>query len=249
MNDDKPCIYGNNNYDVNNCIANCDDEICKYKCKINQRNSLVNNIWITRKCRIYTAERLRITNIRIQLFLVIYSLYVVALSILNFIPHESININEDFLSGCLLIASIIITTFSIYITTQNYQERYVNLKNNYINLGKLSDDIKNIPAKELSIEQLKDIYEKYNYELLLVENHLDLDMALAKIYNIKKSKFENTILSFKYTVNYPFGEKNLSLTLFELILLIKYYLFIGMQWFVTIGIGVYLLFMFQQFIL
>ncbi len=142
-----------------------------------KRKWLSNKIYITRKTRIETNERIKRENQFYQLINVYYSLFIVALSIISLIYIR--NDNQLF-STLLLVASIILTMFSLYHASKNHAERYFVTKSSYIRLDLLYSKIEYINPESLTSELLEDILKEYHEELDKVENHTKIDYLKAK---------------------------------------------------------------------
>lgn len=142
-----------------------------------KRRWLSRKIYITRKCRIETSERLNKNNQFYQFINVYYSLFVVALSIISLLYIK--NDNQLF-STLLLVASIMLTMFSLFYATKNHAERYFVIKSSYIRLGFLYSQIEYAKPEKITDEFIDDIHNKYNEELDKVENHNSIDYLKAK---------------------------------------------------------------------
>lgn len=130
---------------------------------------LYNDIWKTRKCRIIASERLNSNESFCRFISIYYSILTTVLTIINMSSIESKNI--DIL---ILVASISVTNFLLYIDKQNYKERYLALKKNYLDLNELQIEIKSLENKKDS-EMYNKIALKYNDLLREVENHKEYD--------------------------------------------------------------------------
>lgn len=137
-------------------------------------DELLRKIWITKKCRIEASERLGNKDGLFQKLSVYYSILIVGLSIWNF---QIIDVDLQKKSSLIiLIASIALSLFSMFVTSKNYRERYFNLKNNYIELGNLYAELNNY--KNVSIldeNKFLEIYRRYSDLLKYVENHSSYD--------------------------------------------------------------------------
>lgn len=146
--------------------------------KIEQKRKwLSRKIYITRKSRIQTSERIKRENQFYQFINVYYSLFIVGLSIISLIYIKN---DSQLFSTLLLVASIMLTMFSLLYASKNHVERYLLTKSSYIRLDYLYNQIEYVESKSLTIEFLDDIHNKYNEELDKVENHTDIDYLRAK---------------------------------------------------------------------
>ena len=155
-------------------------------------NKLDNDIWITRKCRIIASERLNANENFCRFISIYYSILTTVLTIINMINIESKNIDV-----LILVASISVTNFLLYLDTQNYKERYLALKKNYLDLNKLQIKIRSLENKKDS-EMYNKIALEYNDLLREVENHKEYDyIKLA----LETNNIKNNI-SLKKKVTY-----------------------------------------------
>lgn len=154
---------------------------------------LEDNIWITRKCRINAAERLKSNENFCRFISIYYSIMTTAYTLINMLVLE-----DKVVDIFTLIISIATTNFFLYLDTQNYKDRYLGVKENYIKLGKLLDKIKEKRMVGLKIEDYHEICEEYAELQMSVENHKTKD------YNklILEQKVENKKLEFKDKILY-----------------------------------------------
>jgi len=137
-----------------------------------QIEELLRNIWITRKSRIEASERLINKHNLYQLLIVYYSIVVVSLSIWDI--HSTQPVSKSSLA--LLIASIILSLISMFVTSRNYQERYFNLKNCYIELYELYWELKKMKREDdYNSNLFYQVNQRYNCLLNYVENHTKYD--------------------------------------------------------------------------
>ena len=100
--------------------------------KLTKLKKLEDDIWRTRKCRIIASERLNSNERFCRFISIYYSVLTTVLTMINMFGEENKNI--DIL---ILIVSIAATNFLLYLDTQNYKDRYLSLKKNYLDLAKL----------------------------------------------------------------------------------------------------------------
>jgi len=153
---------------------------------------LENNIWLTRKCRIIASERLLENDRFYKGMSIYYSIFFACLTILTMIGI--LNEKIDILS---LVLSIAVTIFIVYMDTQNYKDRYIMFKENYIKLYTLLLEFKTLEKTE---DIYKEISEKYVQLLAAVENHTENDYISAIIKNDVKEKLSFSI-QLKYIWN------------------------------------------------
>ena len=99
------------------------------------KEKLKQNIWITRKCRINASERLLSHARYIEILNVYYSIFVIILSLV------SLTEQDNTLSIISLACSIALTISIIYANAAGYRERSLSLKQNYIELQLLLDQL------------------------------------------------------------------------------------------------------------
>lgn len=131
------------------------------------KKKLDRNIWITRKCRINASDRLLKDAKYIEFLNVYYSIFVITLSLLSFVMQDS---QYSFAS---IVCSIALTISIIYANATGLRERSEKLKQNYIDLQILLDQLSLIDDKEE--ERILAINEKYAELLKSTENHLEID--------------------------------------------------------------------------
>lgn len=136
------------------------------------KEKLERNIWITRKCRINASDRLLFSAKFVEFLNVYYSIFVISLSLLSLIKH-----NDQF-SFASIVLSIALTISIIYANTTGLRDRSTALKQNYIDLEVLLDQLFYINADET--EKVLAINRKYAELLKLSENHLVVDLYKLK---------------------------------------------------------------------
>lgn len=129
---------------------------------------LSDKIWITRKSRIYTEQRLLRKNLISQILMTFYSSLLVFLTIWNLKhPNDHVNI-------LLVIGSIAVLIASITVSSQKYLERSLAMRNCYIKLDELFSKVER--AEESNNSGLIQQFEsEYTANILNVENHSDYD--------------------------------------------------------------------------
>ncbi|UAL47998.1 SLATT domain-containing protein [Sutcliffiella horikoshii] len=152
---------------------------------------------LTRVSRLNASKRLREDHTYYQKVSVYYSVLIAGLSIwfIRFGVDGEQEISY-LLSNMLLVASITLTFFSMYISIINLQERAYRMENSQLELGKLLNDIERaLIIKVQSLEELKKLQRKYENILVRVENHEDVDYWITIVSNSKrelKVKRKNT---------------------------------------------------------
>lgn len=127
-----------------------------------------NKIWVTRKTRIYTEQRLKRKAFLSQLLMIVYSFLLVAISVWNLV-HSSQPLNMLSVFG-----SIAVLISSVFLLSQRYTERALEMRNCYIRLDELYYKVKKseISKDYNSVEQLQ---SEYTSILLNIDNHSDYD--------------------------------------------------------------------------
>lgn len=140
-------------------------------------NRLSDKIWITRKCRINSSERLILTN-RIAQFLINYfTLVVLSISIWTLYNNDE----SSQLSFITVIASLFLFAGTIGVNSLNYKERIVSLKSCYIKLDELIGDLEILKNefpqlhRDIVRERFEIIRSSYQKILEEVENHNSYD--------------------------------------------------------------------------
>ena len=141
---------------------------------------LSDKIWVTRKTRIYTEQRLqRISNIT-QALMVAYSLALVSLSIWN------LQSNDPKLNVILAFTSIVVLVLSVYLIAQKYSERSIAMRNCYIKLDELYSRAKRAEANK-DENGLEDLESEYTSLIINIENHSEYDYLCLR-YSLRNNK-------------------------------------------------------------
>ncbi|WP_298030558.1 SLATT domain-containing protein [uncultured Dysosmobacter sp.] len=139
------------------------------------KTKLDRNIWITRKCRINASERLLSHAKYIEILNVYYSIFVIILSLISLTKQDNL------LSMISLSCSIALTISIIYANVAGYRERSSSLKQNYIELQLLLDQLSCIDDNDT--DSVVNISVKYAELLKSSENHIPIDMYQLKVSN------------------------------------------------------------------
>ncbi len=102
-------------------------------------------------------------------------------------------------STILLICSFAITGITFYGNSKNYKERSLQMKSNYIALGKLLYDIEVARLEDDIVHKYQEHYEKYTGLLEAVENHITFDHLEATLSNGDEMR---TIHRIKYSCGF-----------------------------------------------
>lgn len=133
-----------------------------------EKKTLLRKIYMTRKSRILLSEELKVNHNFYQNLIIYYTVIIICYSLLE-ITHGFSN------SIYILIMSIILSFFTVAVQSQNYLERYLNLKQHYIKLDDLYQRLKN----EEDSEEIEIIRIKYIEMLDSVENHNNIHFIKA----------------------------------------------------------------------
>lgn len=135
-------------------------------------SDLKRKLWITRKSRIQASERILKKYNVYQGVQIYYSIVIVIYSIWNIQP---VNTNGRITEAALflMIVSVIFSLFSLFVSTKNLQEKFFNLKINYIELEKLYGQLSVLKAE--NVHEITNIRNHYNNLLSAVDNHETID--------------------------------------------------------------------------
>lgn len=136
-------------------------------------------IWITYKSRINAYDRIKRDDRDYNFILTLYSISLLVGSVLN------LKTCDDGMNIMLTLLSIVVTCLVLYVNSQKFKERCFALKQNYIDLGTLKDQMKTCNSDE---EYQKINYE-YNKVMSNVENHEECDY-LKVLFNTKDEKMK-----------------------------------------------------------
>lgn len=129
------------------------------------------NIWFTYKARIQAHKRLKWLDFNSQLLLVWYAIISSILGILVIKHTDILGHDTDILSAVL---SVILLGVSLTVTNLNFGIRANRLRDNYLKLQRLYQNI----DKEPTTEQLN----KYHDILEESENHNEMDDRIARVF-------------------------------------------------------------------
>ncbi len=134
---------------------------------------LSDKIWITRKTRIYTAERLQGYSLISELLMTLYSLALVSLSLWN------LQNNDAKLNLISAFASIVVLVLSVHIISQKFVERSITMRNCYIKLDELYSKVKRAEENE-DRDMLQHLEAEYTGLLINIENHSEYDFLCLR---------------------------------------------------------------------
>lgn len=153
-------------------------------------NELLRRVDLTRRSRIKASSRLREKHEFYDKVSYFYSLLVLILSI-YFID------NTDTIPKILLIASLALTFFTMFLGSENYKERASNFETNYQQLNVLLNKMQRLSSHKEEINQtkIKELHRDYEKLILDKENHLSIDYMTSD--TAFEEKYQNKILRYK----------------------------------------------------
>jgi hypothetical protein len=162
---------------------------------------LADKIWITRKSRINSAERLILTNTLSQIFINYYTLVILSISIWTLFSNDENNNNLSFIT---VVASLFIFAGTVGVNSLNFKERISKFKSCYIKLDELNGDLeilKNDLSKLGSGEprqRFEIIRSSYIKMLEDIENHHAYDYLKFQVNNKYKINYGNYLKYYFY---------------------------------------------------
>lgn len=188
-------MEGNNQINLN--IIHTADQEQKQNNEVNKIdvfNELKRRLDITRRARIKASTRLREKHEFYEMTSYFYSLVVLILSVWVIgLSGES----SDNTTKMLLIASLSLTFFTMFLGIKNYKERASNIESNYQQLNVLLNKMQRLEADKERITQsvLKELHRDYEKLIVGNENHLPIDFMMCNPEN--ETKFKEEIKSYK----------------------------------------------------
>lgn len=183
---------------------------------------LKRRVGITRKARIKASSRLRKQHEFFEKVTHLYSLLILILSV--WFLNSAVSDQNFLIAKILLILSLSLTFFTMYINIKNYKERASNFELNYQNLDILLNKLEReeIRKNELTNEKLKSFYREYEKLLIDRENHHDVDFWTSE----KEIPEEFRWKVIRYNINQYF--KNFIVATFPILLLILIYIIVNL---------------------
>ena len=174
---------------------------------------LKRRIKITRKSRIIASKRLRKKHEYFEKITTFYSVLVLLLSVAFIRNDEAIQI--------LLVLSISLTFFTMFLNNKNYKERAGSFETNYQHLDMLLNKIERLETNLESIdtETVKGLHRDYEKLLIEKENHHDIDYMTSSEELKSTNKHEITNFHRKNKAI------NMLLGIYPLILIILIFIF------------------------
>lgn len=154
---------------------------------------LKRRIKMTRKARIKASKRLRTKHEYFEKITTFYSVLVLLLSV-AFIQEEKI-------AQILLVLSISLTFFTMFLNNKNYKERAGSFETNYQHLDILLNKIERLETNinTIDLEAVKGLHRDYEKLLIEKENHHDIDFMTSsnELESINKHEIKSFYLKTK----------------------------------------------------
>ncbi|WP_341356656.1 SLATT domain-containing protein [Rossellomorea sp. y25] len=172
----------------------------------------------TRQSRIEASKRLRKNHSYFEKIIHFYSLIILILSVwfLNQSGEEGV-----FATKILLVLSLSLTYFTMFLNLRNYKERAGDFETNYQHLDVLNNKFDRFESsdEQLDAEKLKEFQREYERLIIGKENHLNIDYYVSTEDNRKKFKKEVWVYRIKE------GLIKSVLAIYPIVLLIIIYFF------------------------
>lgn len=172
----------------------------------------------TRKARIEASKRLRKKNDFFEKVTYFYSLVILILSV--WFLNKSGGV-ASIANKILLVLSLSLTYFTMFISMKNYKERAGNFETNYQQLDVLNNKIDRFGASgyDLDIEKIKEFQREYEKLNIGKENHINIDYYISTEDNQSKFKKKLSNINIKENI------MNTLIALYPFLLLLIIYLF------------------------
>jgi hypothetical protein len=172
----------------------------------------------TRQSRIEASKRLRKKHNYYEKVTHFYSLVVLILSVWFLNQSDESGILA---AKILLVLSLSLTYFTMFLSMRNYKERASNFETNYQQLDVLVNSIDRFESskKELTDVELKGFQREYEKLIIGKENHLNIDFYMSK--KDYREQFKSDITKY----NVKEAMLNLLIAIYPLLLLLFIFLF------------------------
>lgn len=165
------------------------------------QNFNYNRIWVERKIRITTEERLNQGNFQAILLVNLYTFFMLCYSILGLKYTAS-----EVLSTASVIISVGLFGVALYISLIGYREKALGFKMSHLELAKVETKMSILVLDESkSDKELLELFEKYRNEyteiLEKTDNHIRRDYLKYRYNNNKATKFEK--IQYRFFYQYP----------------------------------------------
>ncbi|MBW7649919.1 SLATT domain-containing protein [Anoxybacillus sp. ST4] len=179
---------------------------------------LKRRIKATRHSRIEASKRLRRKNSYYEKITNFYSLIVLILSVWFLNQSGEMGLLA---AKILLVLSLSLTYFTMFINAKNYKERAGNFETNYQQLDVLTNKLDRFEASQevLTENKLKEFQREYEKLIIGKENHLNIDFYMSTPE--KQKEFKEEIIKYKIAE----GLFNTLIAIYPILLLLLIYLF------------------------
>jgi len=164
-------------------------------------NEIKRRVDLTRRARIKASARLREKHEFFEKVSHIDSVIVLVFSI------WFINSPDGDITKVLLIASLSLTFFSMFLGNKNYKERASNFESNYQQLSVLLNKLQRLEVTPHLITdlKLKELHRDYEKLILEKENHIEIDYMtinddLSQKYKLKIKEYNKKQVISKMTI-------------------------------------------------
>lgn len=211
-----------NNGQINVSINNSNEQQNKEVDIITVFYDLKRRIKLTRKARIRASKRLRNKHEYFEKITTFYSVLVLIFSVAF--------ISSDEATQILLVLSISLTFFTMFLNNKNYKERAGSFETNYQHLDILLNKIERLETNLecIDLEVVKGLHRDYEKLLIEKENHHDIDYMTSSDELESKHKYEIKSYTLKTKAI------NVILAIYPLILIILIFVF---EWIINIYAG------------
>lgn len=180
-------------------VENTNDNILKQGLKdFNEKK-----VWVTKKIRMDSEERMRTKNNLINYFLIYYSASLAVMSFLNLYESNGFNI-----SLFASIISLILPSANIYQYKANYSKKEEEYRECYTELSNLESNINlYLVSSEIKADKVQEFKTEYENILKKYINHetIDYKLFLLKHGDSKLRDWEKFKLNFRKVMFNIFG--------------------------------------------
>jgi len=202
-----------NNGQINVSFNNASEQQNKEVDIIKVFYDLKRRIKLTRKARIRASKRLRNKHEYFEKITTFYSVLVLIFSVAF--------ISSPVAAQILLVLSISLTFFTMFLNNKNYKERAGSFETNYQHLDILLNKIERLETNLECIdnEVVKGLHRDYEKLLIEKENHHDIDYMTSSEELESKHKYEIRSFMIKNKL------VNVTLAIYPLLLIILIFIF------------------------
>jgi hypothetical protein len=141
-----------------------------------------NRVWVTKKVRIISEERMNRNNFHSIILINLYTFFILCYSILG-LQYPS---NNEEIGVVSVIVAVGLFGVSLFVTLYGFREKALAYKMSHLDLAKIETKMNSlILSEDKSDEELINQYEKYQIEytdiLAKTDNHLPMDFLKYEI--------------------------------------------------------------------